>query len=574
MTSIHTVLRRGGMVAAALVAIAHGAQAQRATLALINGHVVTVDSAKPEAEAVAIAGDRILAVGTTAEVRRLVTPSTRVIDLRGRLAIPGFIEGHGHFTGLGEVKQQLDLTTARTWDEIVSRVAEAARTTRPGEWIVGYGWHQAKWDRPPSPIVEGNPVHGSLSAASPNNPVLLEHASGHATFVNAAALRQAGITDATANPEGGEIVRDASGAATGLLRESAAEPINQARERARAARTPAQRDADLRRAVELAGADALAHGVTSFHDAGNTFEVIDGYKRLADRGALPVRLYAMVRFEPYARMDSLLDRYRMIGYGRGYLTVRTIKRQIDGALGSNGAWLLEPYTDLPRSSGLAVEQPASLEQVAGLALRHGYQLATHAIGDRANREVLDVYERATRSVADRRALRWRIEHAQHIAAPDVARFARLGVIASMQGIHTVSDAPWIPSKLGPERAAAESYLFRSLWDAGVVVTNGTDTPVERVDPIASFYGMVSRVTKDGSVFVPSQRLTRAEALRAYTLNNAYSSFSERELGSLTPGKYADVVVLSKDIMTVPEREIPTARADVTIVGGKVRFQRR
>ena len=574
MTSIHRILRRGGTIVAALLSIAHAARAQRATLALIHGHVVTVDSTKPEAEAVAIAGDRILAVGTTAEVRRFVGPSTRVIDLEGRLAIPGFIEGHGHFTGLGEVKQQLDFTTARTWDEIVSRVAQAARSAGPGEWIVGYGWHQAKWDRSPSPIVEGNPVHASLSAASPNNPVLLEHASGHATFVNAAALRLAGITNATPNPEGGEIVRDASGAATGLLRESAAEPINQARERARSARTPAQRDADLRRAVELAGADALAHGITSFHDAGNTFEVIDGYKRLADRGALPVRLYAMVRFEPYARMDSLLDRSRMTGYGKGYLTVRTIKRQIDGALGSNGAWLLEPYADLPRSSGLAVEQPATLEQVAGLALRHGFQLATHAIGDRANREVLDVYERATRGVADRAALRWRIEHAQHIAAPDVPRFARLGVIASMQGIHTVSDAPWIPSKLGPERAEAESYLFRSLWDAGVVVTNGTDTPVESIDPIASFYGMVSRVTKEGKVFVPSQRLSRAEALRAYTLNNAYASFSERELGSLTPGKYADVVVLSKDIMTVPEREIPTARADYTIVGGVVKFERR
>ncbi|HKP16785.1 MAG TPA: amidohydrolase family protein, partial [Gemmatimonadaceae bacterium] len=317
----------------------------------------------------------------------------------------------------------------------------------------------------------------------------------------------------------------------------------------------------------------LAKGVTSFHDAGATFEQIDVFRKLATERKLPLRLYSMVRWEPLARMDSLLDRYRMIAYGNGHLTVRTIKRQVDGALGSNGAWLLEPYADLPRSTGLALEQPESLARVAAIARKHGFQMATHAIGDRANREVLDVYERATRG-ADRSSLRWRIEHAQHVTPEDVPRFAQLGVIASMQGIHTISDAPWIPAKLGAERTERESYLFRSLWDAGVVVTNGTDAPVEDVNPIPSFYGMVARVASNQRVFVPSQRLTRAEALRAYTLNSAYASFQERELGSLTPGKYADVVVLSKDIMTIPEPEIPSARVDVTIVGGKVRFERR
>jgi predicted amidohydrolase YtcJ len=557
-----------------LVARIAGAQTQAATLAIVNGHVVTVDSAKPEAEAVAMAGDRILAVGTNAEVRRLVTSRTRVIDANGRLVIPGFIEGHGHLLGLGDTKRQLDLTTARTWDEIVARVAAAARTAPRGAWIIGHGWHQEKWDRPPVPAVEGNPVHASLSAASPANPVLLEHASGHASFVNAVALRLAGIADSTRNPAGGEIVRDPSGAPTGLLRESAQGLAERALERSRAGLTRAQRDAESRELVTLATTDALAEGVTSFHDAGATFEQIDVFRALAASGKLPLRLYSMVRWESLARMDSLLDRYRMNGYGNGYLTVRAIKRQIDGALGSNGAWLLEPYADLPRSTGLAIEQPESLQRAAAVALTHGYQLATHAIGDRANREVLDVYERATAGVADRAALRWRIEHAQHIAPPDVGRFARLGVIASMQGIHTISDAPWIPTKLGVERAERESYLFRSLWDAGVVVTNGTDTPVEDVNPIPSFYGMVARVAKDGRVFVPSQRLTRAEALRAYTLNNAFASFSERTLGSLTPGKYADVVVLSRDIMRVPENEIRSARVDFTIVGGVVKFERR
>jgi predicted amidohydrolase YtcJ len=417
-------------------------------------------------------------------------------------------------------------------------------------------------------------VHAALSAASPDNPVMLEHASGHATFVNAYTLRLANVTDDTRNPAGGEIVRDARGAATGLLRESAQDLAEAAHARATAGRTRAQREEEWRQLVALAAEDALSKGVTSFHDAGASFEQIDVFRTLADERKLPIRLYSMVRFESYARMDSLLGRYRMIGRGGNHLTVRTIKRQIDGALGSNGAWLLEPYADLPRSTGLALEQPESLERIAELALKHGFQLATHAIGDRANREVLDVYERACRDVPNGAALRWRIEHAQHLAPPDVGRFARLGVIASMQGIHTISDAPWIPGKLGTERAERESYLFRSLWDAGAVVTNGTDAPVEDVNPIPSFYGMVARVAKDGKVFVPSQRLTRAEALRAYTLNNAYASFQERELGSLTPGKYADVVVLSKDVMRIPESEILSARADWTIVGGEVRYRRQ
>jgi hypothetical protein len=549
------------------------AQERPATLALVNGRIATVDSAAPEAQAVAIAGDRIVAVGTSAEIRRLVRPSTRVIDLRGRLAVPGFIDGHGHFMGLGQAKLQLDLTTARTWDDIVAMVGAATRRARPGEWIAGRGWHQAKWARSPVPMVEGNPVHRALSAVSPANPVVLTHASGHAVFVNQRALELAEVNASTPNPSGGEIVRDASGAATGMLRESAEGLIDRARARSESGRSAAERLATARRVVALAGADALSKGITSFHDAGASFATIDLFKRLADEGTLPVRLYVMVMGESNARLDSLLGRYRLEGYGGGYLTVRSIKRQLDGALGSNGAWLLEPYADLPRSTGLALESPESLARVAALAMRHGFQLNTHAIGDRANRETLNVYEQVFAASSGRRDLRWRIEHAQHLHPSDVPRFRTLGVIASMQGIHTVSDGPWIASKLGPERTRSESYLFRSLWDAGVVVTNGTDTPVEDVNPIPSFHGMVSRITRDGSVFIPEQRITRTEALRAYTLNNAYASFQERELGSISRGKLADVVVLSKDIMTVPEREIPSARVDYTIVGGRVKYQR-
>ena len=557
---------------AALLAIpaAHAqAPAAQPTLILTNGRIVTVDSARPEAQAVAIAGDRILAVGTSAEIARLATPATRVIDLEGKLAIPGFIEGHGHYMGLGQAKLQLDLTTARTWDDIVAMVAEAAKKAAPGEWILGRGWHQEKWERQPVPMVEGNPVHAALSAASPNNPVYLTHASGHGSFVNAKAMELARIDRNTKNPDGGEIVHDAQGNPTGLLRETAqglASP-----DRVTERMPAAEREALSRRIVQLAGQDALSKGVTAFHDAGTGFRTIDFFKRMADEGALPVRLYVMVRGEALARMDSLLPRYLMNGYGNGFLTVRSIKRQIDGALGSHGAWLLEPYADLPRSTGLALEQPASLAELAKVAIKHGYQVNTHAIGDRANREVLDVYERTFAANPAKRDLRWRIEHAQHIETPDVPRFRQLGVIASMQGIHTISDAPWLAGKLGAERAARESYLFRTLWDGGVIVTNGTDAPVEDVDPIASFYGMVARKSRDGSVFTPEQRLTRTEALQAYTLNNAYAGFQEKDLGSITPGKYADIVVLSKDIMRVPEDEIPTAKTVYTIVGGVVKY---
>jgi predicted amidohydrolase YtcJ len=256
------------------------------------------------------------------------------------------------------------------------------------------------------------------------------------------------------------------------------------------------------------------------------------------------------------------------------LTVRSIKQQINGALGSHGAWLLETYTDLPSSTGLTLKPVPAIEKTARIALAHDFQVNIHAIGDRANREVLDVYERIFRDNPDKHDLRWRIEHAQHVDPNDVPRFHELGVIASMQGVHTISDGPWVAKRLGEDRARRTSYLWRSLMDAGAIVTNGTDTPVEDVDPIMSFYGSVTRKTREGIVFVPEQRVSREEGLRAYTLNNAYASFEEKELGSLTPGKYADIVVLSKNIMTVPDDEIPTARVDLTILGGKLRYERR
>ena len=569
---VRGALRAMPLLCLTIVFACGGDASVMADLVLVNGTVVTVDPTMPEAEAIAVRGDRIVAVGSTEEIEALVGGATRVIDLGGRLAIPGFIEGHGHYTDLGQSKMILDLTQATTWDEIVGMVAEAVRNTPPGEWIQGRGWHQEKWLEAPDFTVDGVPVHAELSAISPENPVLLEHSSGHAAFANARAMAIADIDAGTPDPVGGTIVRDVSGDATGLLRENADALVFDVLEETLASRSEAERQAEFDRQVELAGQEALSKGVTSFHDAGSNFETIDGLRRLADEGRLPVRLYVMVRFESNESMRAKLEGYRMVGYGDNHLTVRAIKRQIDGALGSHGAWLLEPYEDMPSSTGLAVEAPDDIEGSARIAADLDFQLNTHAIGDRANREVLDIYERTLGEggAADRR---WRIEHAQHVHPDDVQRFADLGIIASMQGVHATSDAPWVYARLGADRAESGAYLWRSFLDAGVVVTNGTDVPVEDISPVASLSSSVVRQDRDGNDFFPGQRMTRMEALESYTINNALAAFEEDLKGSLTVGKLADITVLDRNIMTVPEAEIAGALVDLTIVGGEIRFQR-
>jgi predicted amidohydrolase YtcJ len=513
-----------------------------------------------------VSGDRIVALGSSAEMRRYVGPSTKVLDLNGQLVIPGFVEGHGHFTGVGEAQLNLNLMNVRSWDEIVAMVAEAAKTAKPGQWIRGRGWHQEKWTSPPTPNVEGFPTHASLDRVSPDNPVVLTHASGHATFVNGKAMEVSGLTRKTPNPDGGEVLKDASGEPTGLLREKASALIRE---------PPASPEAQLardRKVLELADREALSKGVTSFQDAGSSFGTIDLMRKMVDEGAIGVRLWVMVR-EGNESEAPKLAKYRMVDYGSGHLTVRAIKRQIDGALGSRGAWLLEPYSDKPDSTGLNTTSLDSLRETARLAIANGYQLCIHAIGDRANRETLNIFEEAFKANPDRKDLRWRVEHAQHLSAADIPRFGRLGVIASMQGVHCTSDAPYVPARLGDNRAEEGAYVWQKLMKSGAIVSNGTDAPVEDVSPIAGYYATVSRKSKDGKVFYPDQRMSRAEALKSYTWNAAYAAFEEGTRGSLKPGKYADLVVLSKDILRIPEDEIPTAQVVYTIVGGKIRYQR-
>ncbi|TVS14332.1 MAG: amidohydrolase [Gammaproteobacteria bacterium] len=539
---------------------------------LTGGVVVTVDPERPDAEAVAIRDGRIQAVGTPEAIGRLVGPDTDVIDLEGRVVLPGFIEGHGHFLGLGDAQMILDLQRTASFEMMIEQVAEAAAEAEPGAWILGRGWHQERWDPVPEPAYDGVATHHAMSAVSPDNPVLLTHASGHASFANARAMALAGIDRDSEDPAGGTIVRDEDGEPTGFLRQAAQMPVRRVLQQSRASMTEAERQTRFLRQVELAGAEALRHGVTSFHDQGTGFEDLDRLIALADEGGLPIRLHVAVRGESNADMDQRLPDYRRVGYGDHFLTIRSIKRAIDGALGTHGAWLLEPYTDKPDTSGLPQTPLESLRETAEVALRHGFQLNTHAIGDRGNREALNVYEDVLRrdEAGDRR---WRIEHAQNLHPDEVPRFAALGVIASMQGIHATSDGPWVPQRLGAERARQRAYVWRSLLDAEAVICNGTDVPVEPISPLASYHASVSRMMANGERFFPEQSMERLEALRSYTIGCAQAVFEEDLLGTITPGKFADLVVLDGNPLTVAEDLLPSLQVEMTLVGGDVRYRR-
>jgi predicted amidohydrolase YtcJ len=543
-----------------------------ADLVLRNGKIVTVDDARPEAQALAVREGMIVAVGSDDDMEPYITPETQVIDLEGKLAVPGFIDAHGHFTGLGRAKMSLDLTKAATWDEVVAQVKEAVEKAQPGEWITGRGWHQEKWDKLPEPNVEGLPLHHDLSQVSPDNPVILTHASGHASFANAKAMEIAGITKDTPDPSGGEIVRDEEGYPIGAFRETAQRGLSYELSHYQEQRTPGEIEADRVKVVELAEKECLEKGVTTFQDAGSPFETIDLFRKLAEEGKLTIRLWVMVRDSNERLVEKLAD-YKIIGAGDNHLTVRAVKRSIDGALGPHGAWLLEPYTSLPSSVGLNTSPVDVVKETARLSIENDFQFCVHAIGDRANRETLDIFEEAFKGHPEKQGLRWRIEHSQHLHPDDIPRFGQLGVIASMQGIHCTSDGPYVIRRLGEKRAEEGAYVWQKLMKTGAVICNGTDVPVEDVDPIACFYATVSRRLRDGTVFYPDQRMSREEALRSYTLNCAYAGFEEDIKGSITPGKLADIAVLSQDIMTVPEEEILDAEVVYTIVGGKVVYQK-
>jgi predicted amidohydrolase YtcJ len=543
-----------------------------ADLVLINGNIATLDEKIPKVEALAVKADTIQSLGTTKSIKQLIGDRTKVIDLKGKFVMPGFFESHAHFLSLGESKMELDLSKASNWDDIIAMVAEAAEKANPGEWIIGRGWHQEKWDPVPEDNIEGYPRHNVLSSATPYNPVLLQHASGHALFANKYAMNLAKVDTSVKNPKGGRIVRDSLKNAIGVFEEEAMPVIYNEYQKYMDNRSDEEIKNRMKKAVALAVKECLKYGITSFEDAGSTFEEIDFFKELIDSGKLPLRLNVMI-LEKNSKLKEKISDYKIINYGNNHLTVRAIKRYMDGALGSRGAWMLSDYSDLPEHRGFNVTPLKTIRETARIAIENGFQLCTHAIGDKANRETLNIYGKIFKQNPDKTDLRWRVEHAQHLARQDIPRFAQLGVIAAMQPIHATSDAPFVIKRLGHERAKRGAYVWRKLIDSGAIICSGTDAPVESVNTIENYYAAVTRKLNNGKSFFPEEKMTREEALKSYTYNGAYAAFQEQHLGLLQIGMLADIAVLSQDITSVPEERIKNTTVEMTIIGGKIVYQK-
>ena len=545
----------GVLLLAGLLGTTLAAQPQPADMILENARIYTVDQAHPHATAVAIRGGRFVAVGDAAAVRPFRGPATRVVDFGGRTVVPGLTDAHGHFTGLGASLQRLDFRGLTSYDAVVAMVKARAATARPGEWILGRSWDQNLW------ADKAFPTHAPLDAAAPDNPVYLTRVDGHAGVANAKAMALAGVTSDTPDPPGGRIVRDAAGHPTGTFVDGAQRLID--------SKIPPESDAQLADEIRRADAECRRLGLTMVHDAGTNARTIDLYKKLADEGVLRTRIYAMVRGS-LAELQPFFARGPILDYHDYHLIVRAIKLYADGALGSRGAAMLEDYSDDPGNRGLLVTPPEVVYQETLAAAKAGFQTCIHAIGDRANREVLDVFERVEREVPGAKALRLRDEHAQILSAADIPRFAELGVIASMQPTHCTSDMPWAPSRLGPARIAAGAYVWQKLMKTGVVIAGGSDFPVEQPNPMLGIYAAVTRQDVHGQPpggWQPDQRMSRLEALQAFTRNAAWAAHMEHELGTITPGKLADLVVLSDDIMTAPAPRILTTTVVKTMIGG-------
>lgn len=543
-----------------------------AELVITGGTIYTMDRKNPVAEAVAINADTIVFAGSEEGIKSFVGKHTRIINLEGKIMTPGFIEGHGHLMGLGYNELNIDLSGVTSYEQMVSKVRAAVDRAIPGQWIQGRGWHQDKWSDG-GPLVRGFPTHEGISAVSPDNPVYLRHASGHAGLANEKAMELAGIYALTVGNPGrlhdrGEVILDMEGHPTGIFNEQAQTLITKF--------IPGNTKERNLQALELALAACLKNGITSFHDAGTSQEYIDLYSAYKSSGKLGVRLYVMIdggnreMFYRWMKTGPVID-------PQHWLTVRAVKLSCDGALGSRGAWLLEPYSDRRGHYGHATLPMDTVYKTAAVAIQHGFQVCSHAIGDRANREVLDQYEKAFDEVGGESSqYRFRIEHAQHLSAEDIPRFGKLGVIAAMQTIHLSSDRPWAIDRLGEERIKEGAYVWQKLLQSGAMIVNGTDAPVEPVNPIAGFYAAVTRKTLEGypvGGFEPEQKMTREQALRSYTIDAAYGAFEEKIKGSIEPGKLADFTILTRDIMTVPEEDILSAEVAMTIVGGKVVYKK-
>ena len=551
-------------------------QSPQADLIIHGGKIYTVEDNNPIVEAVAVKEGKIIFTGTENEVEKFRTEKTEIIDLQGKTMTPGFIEGHGHLFGLGFSELTVNLADVKSYEELVDKVKEAVTKAKPGDWIVGRGWHQDKWDAKPKKMIKGFQTHELLSASSPDNPVFLTHASGHAAFANAKAMQIAGVNQLLSKEqlqqtslEGGEIIHDPLGNPTGIFIEHAQSLI---------AKFIPQSSLETRsKALELALAACLRNGITGFTDAGIDQQNIELLKKFKSESKLTVRLYEMISGSDRSLVRKCFQKGPEID-STNWLTIRAVKFYSDGALGSRGAWLLEPYDDRKETSGMALMSMDSLLKGSRAALKAGFQVCTHAIGDRANREILDRYEMAFKENPEKaKDARFRIEHAQHISPQDIPRFAKLGVIPAMQAIHLSSDRPWAIDRLGERRIKESSYMWQSLLKSGAHIVNGTDVPVEPINPIANFFASVTRQTlksepKGG--YEPEEKMTRAQALKSYTLDAAYGAFEEKIKGSIAVGKLADFTIFSKDLMTIPDDQILSTKVDMTIVGGKVLYERK
>ena len=542
------------------LAIAPALAAQEpADLIVTNARIYTVDDNRPLAEAMAIRDGRVVFVGSARGAEVFAGSRTERLDIDGKTVIPGMVDAHIHLTGLGVALRILDLVGTRSYEEVIERVVERARNTPEGEWVRGRGWDQNDW------AVTDFPTHEALSRALPDHPVYLTRVDGHAALVNARALELAEVTAATQDPDGGRFIRDASGDPTGVLIDRAQGIVARV--------IPERSDHEMREAILAAIAEANKWGLTGVHDAGVAPSTIDLYEELANEGRYDLRNYVMI-----SSSDESLQRYfergLQDGLHDGRIWIRAIKVSADGALGSRGAALLEPYSDDPGNTGLITTPYERVREVAVRGLRNGFQVNVHAIGDRTNRMVLDAFESALKEVptADHR---FRIEHAQILHFQDLPRFAQLDVIPSMQGSHQTSDMYWAIDRLGWTRVQG-AYAWRSLLNTGVVIPNGSDAPVEAANPLISFKAFITRQDADGwpaGGWFPDQRTTRQEALKSMTLWPAYSAFMEDVSGSLSPGKYADFVVLDQDIMAIAPERILDTHVLLTVLGGKVVYRK-
>ncbi len=523
----------------------------------LNGKITTLEPKQPEITAMAISNGRIAAIGSDEEIQNQF-PNTKSVDLQQKRVMPGFIEAHGHFLGIGYSKLNLNLINTKSEEEIIQTVLKQSKLLAKGEWLKGRGWDQNDWPH------QNFPTHHALSLAVPHHPVILTRIDGHAVWCNQAAMDIAQIHLQKSDPIGGKIMRDHKGNPSGIFIDNAIDLISR--------HVPKSSVAQDTQAAQFAAQEALQFGITSFHDAGSGQQAIDVFQTLQQKKIDMPRLYIMLNGED----ENLLAHYFAKGPQiNDRLGIRSIKFYADGALGSRGAALLEPYSDDPRNQGLLLLTKEQLSAATTQALQHGFQVATHAIGDKANRLVLDAYQEALQKSPTATNPRLRIEHAQIVHPSDIKRFQKLGVIASMQPIHCTSDMPWVPARLGKTRAQDEAYVWRTFLKNQVFLAAGSDAPIESLNPFHGLYAAITRKDHEGrpeNGFYPEQSLTLNEALVAFTQGGAFAEFQEHQKGHLSPGALADFVVLSQDIFNIKAKEILNTKIEMTVIDGKIVYQ--